>query len=494
MNLYDLFQNTARRQPDHPAILGPDGGLSYRGLVEAIEAAGEALRGAGLRPGGCVGLHLPSGASYIVWTYAVWRCGGCVVPIPVELAVPEKEEICREIALDWAISAGRPAAFPGPMQRGRETELSPAVFAVPVAGHREHPAGFAAVNAAFIRFTSGTTAASKGVVLSHETIHDRIRAANEVLRIGPDDRVLWLLSMSYHFAVSIVGYLSFGAAVVLPANHFAPAVVEAAGRHRATLMYASPPHYAWLAGYEAAAALPGLRLALSTTAALDLATAERFRRRFGLPVAQALGIIEVGLPFINLDFADDRPGAVGRVLPAYRLRLEDVGLPDGLREVLLSGKGFLDAYYRPWRTRAEIMPDGWFRTGDVGEQDADGCLFIRGRTKDVISVGGLKFFPQEVEAVLASHPGVAGACVFARPDPRLGEVPCARVVPRDPGNAPAAPRLLEWCRKRLATFKVPQHIEFVDALPRTASGKVLHRDVAPPAPAGPDAPRPGAPA
>jgi long-chain acyl-CoA synthetase len=494
MNLYDLFRNTAQRQPDHPAVLGPGGGLSYRGLAEAIDAAGTALRAAGFRPGDCAGLHLPSGASYIVWTYAVWRSGGCVVPVPVELTAPEKQEICGEIAVDWVISEGRPAAFLGPTQRGKDIELSPAVFAVPVAAFREHPAGFTAINSAFIRFTSGTTAASKGVVLAHETIRDRIEAANEVLRIGPDDRVLWLLSMSYHFAVSIVSYLSFGAAIVLPANHFAPAVLEAAERHRATLMYASPPHYAWLAGYAAEAALPALRLALSTTAALDPTTAERFCRRYGLPVTQALGIIEVGLPFINLDFAADRPGAVGRVLPAYRLRLEDVGLPDGLREILLGGKGFLDAYYWPWRTRSEIMPDGWFRTGDVGEQDADGCLFLRGRTKDVISVGGLKVFPQEVESVLASHPGVAGACVFARPDPRLGEVPCARVVPRDPGNAPPAGGLLEWCRKRLATFKVPQYIEFVDALPRTASGKVLHRDSAPPAGAGPDAPRAGAPA
>jgi long-chain acyl-CoA synthetase len=493
MNLDDVFRHTARRQPDRPAILGPGGGLSYRALDEAIDAAGAALRTAGLCPGGCVGLHVRSGTGYIVLNYAVWRCGGCVVPIPVEFTPPEKQEICREIALDWVISEGR-AAFTEPFRRGNAVEPSPGVLAVPVAGPREHPAGFAAINSAFIRFTSGTTAASKGVVLAHETIHDRIQAANEVLRIGPDDRVLWLLSMSYHFAVSIVSYLSFGAAVVLPANHFAPAVVEAARRHRATLMYGSPAHYAWLAGSGPDAALPGLRLALSTTAALDLPAAERFRVRFGLPVTQALGIIEVGLPFINTDFAIDRPGAVGRVLPAYRLRLEDVGLGPGLREVLLGGKGFLDAYYQPWRTRAEIMPDGWFRTGDVGEQDADGCLFLRGRTKEIISVLGMKFFPQEVEAVLAAHPGVAGACVLARPDPRLGEVPWARVVPRDAGNAPSEGQLLEWCRKRLAAFKVPEHVEFVDVLPRTASGKVLHRDAGAPTGAGGDSHQKGAPA
>jgi long-chain acyl-CoA synthetase len=479
MNLYDLFARTARRQPTRPAILGPGPGdrLSYRELDEAVRAAGERLWGAGVRPGDCVGLHLPSGADYILWNYAVWRRGGCVVPIPVELTACEKEQICRDIALNSVITTRRAASFLGPLRTGEATDLAPGTAIVPVMPLRDHPPGFHALNSAFIRFTSGTTGDSKGVVLSHETIRDRITAANEALHVGPDDRVAWLLSMSYHFAVTVVGYLSFGAAVVLPPNHFAPAVLDSARRHEATLIYGSPAHYARLAAWEPSAPLPSLRLALSTTTALDPRTGEAFRRRFGRPVAQALGVIEVGLPFINTDFAAERPGAVGRVLPAYRLRMEDVGLGPGLKEVLLSGPGFLDAYYQPWRPRAAVMPDGWFRTGDVGELDGDGCLTLRGRIKDVISVLGLKFFPQEVEAVLTSHPRVAGACVFARPDARLGEVPHARVVARPSGAEPPEAELLDFCRRRLAEFKVPQRIEFVDALPRTASGKVLHRDV-----------------
>jgi long-chain acyl-CoA synthetase len=126
------------------------------------------------------------------------------------------------------------------------------------------------------------------------------------------------------------------------------------------------------------------------------------------------------------------------------------------------------------------MPDGWFRTGDVGELDADGCLFLRGRSKDLIDVMGMKFFPQEVEAVLTSHPAVESACVFARSDERLGEVPQAQVVIHEPGPAPSEGELLEYCAKRLAAFKVPQGIEFVKALRCTPSGKILHRDAGQP--------------
>jgi long-chain acyl-CoA synthetase len=482
MNLYDVFCDTARKQPKSDAVLGPKDRLSYKRLNEAIDASAHSLQRAGLRPGDCVGLHVPSGVNTIIFTYAVWRCGGCAVPLPVELAAVEKQEICREIHLDLVVSEGRTASFLNPFRKDIPSELQPGLFTVPMASPLEHPTGFGALNSAFIRFTSGTTGTSKGVVLSHETIYDRIYAANEVLEIGPGDRVLWLLSMAYHFAVSIVSYLSFGAAIVLPPNHFAPAVLESSRRNRATLMYGSPTHYAWLAASEPDSGLSSLRLALSTTTAIEALTARRFHRCFGLPVVQALGIIEVGLPFINIDFAAERPEAVGRVLPAYRLRLEDVGLGPRLKEILLGGKGFLDAYYRPWRSRAEIMPDGWFRTGDLGERDDDGCVTIRGRSKEVISVGGMKFFPQDVERVLASHPGVDSACVFARQDARLGEVPYARVVRR--GGTPSERELLDFCHERLADFKVPERIEFVASLRRTGSGKILHRDTDQPADGG----------
>jgi long-chain acyl-CoA synthetase len=478
LNLYDVFAEVARRQPDSPAILGPapDEVLTYRRLGDAIAAVAARLERAGVGPGACVGIHCPSGVGCIVHTYAVWRCGGCAVPIPVELAAVEKQELLRTIALNFVISEEEADSFLEPFGRGPRRELSPGVGIVRVGGRPEHPDGFEDINSAFIRFTSGTTGASKGVVLSHETILERIRAANTALMIGPGDRVVWLLSMAYHFAVSIVGYLSHGAAIVLPANRLAPAILDAAARHRGTLIYGSPTHYAWLAAVPQPPKLPVLRLAVSTTAPLDAALARRFATCFGLPLTQALGIIEVGLPFINTAFAADRPEAVGRVLPAYRLRMEDLGLAGGLGEVLLAGPGFLDAYYDPWQPRAEVMPGGWFRTGDIGELNADGCLFLRGRTKDVISVLGMKFFPQEVEAVLTAHPAVAAACVYAQPDARLGEVPCARVVAVT-GTTPALQaELLQHCQRRLAGFKVPQRIEFVSKLERTASGKLIRRE------------------
>src|SRR5690606_31031421 len=143
---------------------------------------------------------------------------------------------------------------------------------------RSAPSDLKSLNPAFVRFTSGTTATAKGVVLSHQTIAERIDAANEALRLTADDRIVWLLSMAYHFTVSIVSYLSIGAAIILPKRNLADSVLDSIKRYQGTVLYGSPQHYAWLAYYPTASSIASLRLAISTTAPLDCFTASAFQK------------------------------------------------------------------------------------------------------------------------------------------------------------------------------------------------------------------------
>lgn len=471
-----VLQATAAQNPEHPAILSHDHVLSYAKLDARIDQAARALSGAGVRPGHAIGLHLNSGIEYIVQNYAIWRCGAITVPVATELATVEKEEVCRNIALDFVLSQPGLLGFAGDLVISQPTAISSHASITKIRSPVEHPPEFRRVNAAFIRFTSGTTGQSKGVVLSHQSIYERIRAANGVLEIGPSDRVMWLLSMSYHFTVSIVAYLSFGATIILPKNNLAAAVVAACEEHQATLLYGSPMHCALMADYPRGLPLTSLRAAISTTTAVNPEVAARFQERYRVPIAQALGLIEIGLPCINLKFAGKKNGSVGQVLPAYELRLHDVGFGPDMKEIFFRGPGFLDAYYRPWRTREQILQDGWFATRDVGMLDEDGCLYLRGRSKEVISVMGMKFFPQEVENVLCQHPWVLEAAVYAAANERTGEAARARVVLKDSNDVEqAAKELRQHCLGLLASYKVPELIEFVRTLPRTASGKVLHR-------------------
>ncbi|NIL97515.1 MAG: AMP-binding protein [Planctomycetales bacterium] len=480
MNLYEKLVQTARQQPDHPAVVCPDQDevYTYAQLCDMIDEVAAQLAAAGVSAGECVGLHAPSGLNYIVVNYALWRCGACVVPIPVELADVEKQALCERIRLEHIVSRDVSANVFHPAVCGPVQKLADDNLLFPVRPLRDHPAGFADVNAAFIRFSSGTTGDSKGVVLSHETILDRIHAANDGMEICPQDRVIWLLSMSYHFAVSIVAYLTFGATTVIcpRKTRLGSAIVDTTARYQGTIIYGSPSHYLLMAADRSGQLLSHLRLAISTASALSSRTAAAFRDRFGIPLTQAYGIIEVGLPCINLLWADQHVDAVGKLLPAYDLKLVDLGLGKGLKEIHIRGQGLLDAYYDPWRTRDRIMPDGWFATGDLGELDSEGCLFIRGRSKEMINVGGMKYFPQEVEAVLESHPAVQEAAVYAHRSPQAEETGRARVMLK-PGVAqpPGEQDLRRYCARRVTYFKVPERIFFVATLPRTGSGKPLRR-------------------
>jgi long-chain acyl-CoA synthetase len=218
-----------------------------------------------------------------------------------------------------------------------------------------------------------------------------------------------------------------------------------------------------------------VRAALSTTAGLPPEVATAFESACGLPLGQAYGIIEAGLPCINTRGAGEPADSVGRAVPGYDVAIvtaDGAAEPAGVvGEVGIRGTGLFSGYHRPWQPRAALLRNGWFLTGDVGELDAMGRLTLRGRTKSTIVVAGMKVFPEEVEAVLDRQPGVRASRVVARAHPRMGEVPVAEVVP-DGGTTPDPRALGAACAEVLSSFKVPVEFRIVDAIPRTAGGKI----------------------
>ncbi len=455
----------AALRPHQPALCIDEDGVSrfvdYAELVARMESGAQRLRDAGLARGARVGLVARQGAGFIEEALAILAAGGCLVPVPDD-AGPE----ARDRFAEQAFLAHWDAEDEG--------------FACRPLSHRfPEEDAFRALDPAYLRFTSGTTSVRKGVVLSHARIAERLEAANTGLRIGPDDRILWLLPMAHHFVVSILLYLRFGATILLPGSSLARPVLELADRESATVCYASPFHYHLLSKDASDLGL-GVRLAVSTAEGLRGDVAERFRARFGLPLAQALGIIEVGLPVLNEDEAEKKPQALGRPLPAYDvwLRGEDgtpvagPGSPDRTGEICIRGPGLFDAYLSPWTPSSEVLePDG-FRTGDQGWFDADGTLFLAGRRHNRINMAGMKFFCEEVEDVLLRHAGVRECRVFGREHPRLGEIPVAEIVPEDATKPPPKRELLQACRQTLPAYKIPREFRIVEDLQRTATGKV----------------------
>ena len=328
LNLFQIFRQMARQRPRQIALVDCElqKCTSYGELLEEVEGFAHCLQHDKLHAGQCIGLHVPSGRNYIVATYAAWKCGVCVVPIPIELSTREKQLVCTRIAQHGMLTGTNATAFWQSWQRGDAVRLGPLEM-VSLKPALRPPAGLREINPAFIRFSSGTTGDAKGVVLSHETIFERIHAANEGLQIGPRDRVAWLLSMSYHFAASIVGYLSFGATIILPKRelNLGAAFIDAASRHEATLIYGGPLQYKLMAMDRGHRKLDTVRIAISTASSLSRDTTERFYQRFGIALSQVYGLIEVGLPCMNLRFPLEHYDSVGQLLPAFELRLIDSG-------------------------------------------------------------------------------------------------------------------------------------------------------------------------
>jgi len=467
------------------ALIQGDLELSYGELRGLVDSATASLRESGWIQSSeervaRVGIFLPNGVAHIVYSLAVLRSGGCLAPVPGELTHAERDQLVERVGLDVVI-----AGDGQPWHRDATESIQIGEWREPVELHRGIHSGaaldfdeaaLAAVHPALIRFSSGTTGRSKGVVLSHETLWDRVRTCNTRLRIGQEDRVIWSLPMAHHFAVSIVLYLAHGATTILADSNLAEDTYAAVERWGGTVLYGSPFHYAMLAEYPEGKPMPSVRLAVSTAAPLGAETAKAFQERYEFPLTQGLGVIEVGLPLLNDLCAEANPLAIGTPQGGFEVRIRgDQGedLPAGeLGEILLRGPGMFDAYLSPWRTREEATADGWFETGDLGYIDASGAVVWKGRLKSVINVAGMKVFAEEVEEALGRHPEVVEAKASGTPHPLMGEVVGAEVVLRDPESPPTPASLKAICREYLSSHKVPVLIKFVENLPRTSSGKI----------------------
>jgi len=470
VKVLDCVREHAKARPDHPALVvdGEAGSetIPYAHLVADFEALAESLRAKGVREGDRCGLRASQGRPFVENALGILAAGACLVPIPDDTAGEALSAAVADTSLHHLLTA-----LP-------ERRLESFADAAAVDGRGDTV--FRSLRPAYLRFTSGTTHLRKGVIVGADAVAARLDDANRSLEIAPGDRVLWLLPMAHHFLVSILLYLRFGASILLPKSSFAAPVLDLARRERATVFYASPYHYGMLAKDRSEQRLDGVRLAVSTADGLREETALRFRERFGFPLVQALGIIEVGLPVMNRAAAATKPAALGRPTPGYEvwLRGEDgrplaSSAPDRCGEICIRGSGLFDAYLSPFTLAKDVLCQGSFRTGDQGFFDADGDLHLRGRRGNRINMAGMKFFSEEVEAALDAHPSVRESRVFAKDHPHLGEIPVAELVLEPGAEAPDRKALAAHLRTLLPAYKIPRELRVVDALPRTATGKLV---------------------
>ncbi len=477
MNVFDTLARSARQWPGRTAIIDAAGPLDYQSLWREVEALRVQLDRLGLREGQGVGVRARNGRAFVIGALAALGCGAVIMPIHHQIKPDELSDMLARAPLCVILDDGS-GAVPGGKTIGLENPGGNGLRFTRLDGPQP-PLAPGIKNAAFVRFTSGTTGAAKGVVLTHRDVLERTRAANSGLGLTCEDKILWVLPMAYHFYVSIILYLEAGAAVIVSADYLAESLLNTAAQHQATFLYVTPMHVRMMNSEGSGRALPPtLQRVMSVSSKLHPQSARDFFARYRVPVSQGYGIIEVGLPIMNITEAVEHPEAIGRPVSSFEAAIVDAAmkpLAEGeTGQLALRGPGMFSGYLNPPRRREEVLHDGWFLTGDLAHRDSGGRIVLDGRTSSVIHVAGHKVFPEEVAAVLDQHPAVLRSRVSSRPHPQMGEAVHAELQLRNGQTQTAGEDILAFCRRRLSSQKVPASLEFVAEIVMTSSGKVRH--------------------
>jgi len=471
--VYKVLENAAKLWPTNTAIFDEIGSLTFSELYSEVDSLRTQLVNRGIGSGQAVGMMAKNGRNFIIGIFAIVGTGACVMPMSHQLKREEVDEQINNGQLSFILddlSGIDPFVSSDliPLKNGQIRVAMTDLFSTQFAPHVDQPA--------FMRFTSGTTGNAKGVLISQQSAIERIEGANEELNLGPDDVVVWVLPMAYHFVVSILLYVRFGATIAIARDFLPQSILASINNYKGTLLYASPMQIRLLARVEEEIEIPTMKRVISTSAAISTDACVDFYKKYKVPVSQAYGIIEIGLPIINFQKSLEFPNAVGHTLPSYEVAILDENynpLPEGeLGHLAIRGKGMFDAYLNPPLTRAQVTKNGYFLTADFARKHSDGLIVVEGRQKSVINVSGNKVFPEEVEGVLESLPEIELAKISGVAHPLMGQIIQAEVV-LHAGMSIDIETVLTYCRKRLSTYKVPQRLLVVKELEMTKTGKLI---------------------
>jgi long-chain acyl-CoA synthetase len=495
VNLAANLVHSASVHADGVALRLADSRMTYRELDAASARVADLVRDRGIGPGDRVGVMLPNVMEFAVVYYGVLRCGGVVVPMNPLLRAREVAYYLRDsgarLAFVWRGCADEAQA--GAKQAESDAiVVDPATFADVVLAGAQPAAQVVerrADDTAVILYTSGTTGQPKGAELTHANLARNAEVVvTDLLRLTADDVIFGGLPLFHSFGqtCTLNAAVAAGACLTLLPRFDPTQALQIIAGHRATIFAGVPTMYGALLrvpdrdAYEVST----LRLCVSGGAAMPVEMMRAFEKAFDCIVLEGYGLSETS-PVASFNHPDRqrKPGTIGTPIRGVQMRVVDEQgsdvAPGEIGEIAIRGHNIMKGYWQRPEATAEAIPDGWFRTGDMGRLDTDGYFTIVDRKKDLIIRGGYNVYPREVEEVLYEHPAVAEAAVIGLPDPELGEEVGAAVALK-PGANVTADEVREHVKRQVAAYKYPRRVWIVDALPKTATGKILKREILPP--------------
>jgi long-chain acyl-CoA synthetase len=503
-NLAIVLRESARSNPEKPAVIHEDGSLTYGELDRLSDLVAANLAQGEVGPGDAVGLQLPNVPEFVVALYGILKAGAVAVPMNILNKAPEVEFFMTDARAQAMITSAESGDegvrgaklagvklvyhLPGPTKGDRPTKVQP--FSALLCEDVPSPAPYIQRDPgdpAVLLYTSGTTGRPKGVELTHFQLFMNATAHIDGFEMSSDTTVIAVMPLFHALGLSGIlnATISKGGTVVLVKRFDPEKVLEAIEVNKATLLHGVPTMYHALLNHPRRAEFDTSSLEVCGSAGAPIAAEllDTFEREFGVVILEAYGLTESG-PVATFNRRNNRkPYSIGTPVWGVEMQVWDDDhnvLPRGplhIGELVIRGHNTMRGYLNNPQATEEAFAGGWLHTGDLGYQDDDGFFFIVDRKKELIIRGGYNVYPREVEEVFYNHTAVDEVAVVGVPDERLGEEVKAYVTLK-PGADADELELIEFVKARVAAYKYPRIIEIIGELPKGPTGKILKKELA----------------
>lgn len=509
MNIASRLKEVSQDKGEKIAYHFLDTSVSYRELDDSVSRFAGGLESLGLKKGDHIALILGNSPHFVIGLYGALRLGLRVIPInpiytPDEMGyILSNGDVKAVITLDLMVplmgklesllqSVDHVILCESGDDRAKGVDLERIGLLNPkmksftnvlsLGGTDFEGAEVAEDDTAIILYTSGTTGKPKGAMLTHKNVYSNAWDVGTYLQMSEQDRVITALPMFHVFCLTVAlnAPLMMGATLLI-APKFSPKGIFGLSRmHKPTVFAGVPTMYNFLYQYTDGDPddLSSLRLCISGGASMPVALLKNFEQKFNVMISEGYGLSEASpvTCFNPLD-RPRKPGSIGTSIMSIKNKVvNELGeeVPPGqVGELIVNGPNVMKGYYKMEEETQAAIRDGWLYTGDLARMDEEGYFYIVDRKKELIIVGGFNVYPREIEEVLYDHPEIVEAAVIGVPHPEKGEAVSCYVVRKDP--ALSEEEVMEYCRERLAKYKLPSSIEFLEELPKNTTGKILRR-------------------